>query len=243
MRIQVLSDLHLEFCPNRWLWLLESFLAGDADVVAVAGDLCAWQQLAEVVPALCARAREVVYVLGNHELYGSSFDAVCRAMGELRGLPNLHWLDAGCARVGSRRFVGATLWFEEKPDNDRYAAELSDFLLIDDFRTQVYRRHRRDRRQLDRLLRPGDVVVTHHLPSRRSVHPRFAGSELNRFFVCPCEDLLAERRPALWIHGHTHESCDYRAGHTRVLCNPYGYWGHECNSAFSPALVVELPEG
>jgi hypothetical protein len=32
-----------------------------------------------------------------------------------------------------------------------------------------------------------------------------------------------EKRPRLWVHGHTHTTCDYELGSTRVACNPYGY--------------------
>jgi hypothetical protein len=30
------------------------------------------------------------------------------------------------------------------------------------------------------------------------------------------------RAPALWIHGHTHDSFDYLVGPTRIVCNPKG---------------------
>jgi hypothetical protein len=55
----------------------------------------------------------------------------------------------------------------------------------------------------------------------------------------------------LWIHGHVHDSFDYRVGATRVIANPRGYarnlnmagapadlkWE---NRAFDPALVIEV---
>jgi hypothetical protein len=67
------------------------------------------------------------------------------------------------------------------------------------------------------------VVVTHHLPSQRCVAPQWAGHPLNPFFVCELDALIQERRPAIWIHGHTHDSVDVRVGETRILCNPFGY--------------------
>ena len=89
-------------------------------------------------------------------------------------------------------------------------------------------------------VRPGDVVVTHHLPSWRSVHQRFAGGQLNRFFVHPLDDLVEERKPAVWVHGYTHLSCDYRLGETRVICNPHGYAGYQENGEFRRGLVLDL---
>ena len=45
---------------------------------------------------------------------------------------------------------------------------------------------------------------------------------------------------SLWIHGHIHESFDYKIGKTRVVCNPRGYASIEENKGFRPdyTLVV-----
>ena len=50
--------------------------------------------------------------------------------------------------------------------------------------------------------------------------------------------LIEERQPALWVHGHTHDSCDYRVGNTRVICNPRGYENE--NGAFDPGQAVRV---
>ena len=86
------------------------------------------------------------------------------------------------------------------------------------------------------------MVVTHHAPSPRSIHPRFEGSLLNGCFVSDLEHLMGAPRVRLWIHGHTHDSFDYTVRGTRVLCNPRGYMlqGVGENAAFDPALVVEV---
>jgi len=68
--------------------------------------------------------------------------------------------------------------------------------------------------------------------------PRYAGSPMNRFFLCEVEDVIARGQPSLWVHGHTHASCDNRMGRTRVVCNPAGY--HRENVDFQPQLVVEV---
>lgn len=46
--------------------------------------------------------------------------------------------------------------------------------------------------------------------------------------------------PDLWVHGHMHNSVDYRVGATRVVTNPRGYAGHEINPNFNPQLVIEI---
>jgi hypothetical protein len=87
------------------------------------------------------------------------------------------------------------------------------------------------------------VVVTHHAPSAKSIHPRFAGSILNAAFISDLEHLLGHERVDLWIHGHTHDSFDYCVNGTRVLCNPRGYArdGVDENASFDPGLTIEIP--
>jgi hypothetical protein len=96
-----------------------------------------------------------------------------------------------------------------------------------------------------RLAEPFDgetVVVTHFAPSAGSVAPRFAGSLLNACFVSNLDALVERSGAVLWVHGHTHDSCDYHIKRTRVLANPRGYVkdGKAENSTFDPGLTVEV---
>jgi hypothetical protein len=52
---------------------------------------------------------------------------------------------------------------------------------------------------------------------------------------------VRELQPKLWIHGHTHDRCDYVLAETRVVANPLGY-PNEVRSleAFDPAFRVEI---
>jgi hypothetical protein len=86
------------------------------------------------------------------------------------------------------------------------------------------------------------VVITHHAPSRQSIHPRYVDSLLNACFVSDAEYLLGADRAQLWIHGHTHDSFDYTCNGTRVVCNPRGYAkaGVNENSCFDPDFVIEV---
>ncbi len=99
------------------------------------------------------------------------------------------------------------------------------------------------------------VVVTHHAPSPRSVARQFAGSllspsfasDLTRFMGLPrvppvmTDVIPAPVTPALWVHGHMHNSSDYIECGTRVVCNPRGYSPYEPNPDFDPKLIVEVP--
>ncbi len=54
------------------------------------------------------------------------------------------------------------------------------------------------------------------------------------------DELILKRQPALWVHGHTHDSADYHLGSTHVVCNPFGYLGHELNDRWSSGKNIEV---
>jgi len=86
------------------------------------------------------------------------------------------------------------------------------------------------------------IVVTHHGPSAHSVAPRWADDWASPAFSSNLPDEFFNV-PALWVHGHTHDSRDYKRGRSRILCNPRGYLqrtGRFENDDFDPALVVEV---
>jgi hypothetical protein len=84
------------------------------------------------------------------------------------------------------------------------------------------------------------VVVTHSCPSIQSIPERFQGQDLSSAFASNMERLILKHQPRLWIHGHIHDSFDYRLGKTRIVCNPRGYVPHARNEAFIPEMVVQL---
>ena len=65
------------------------------------------------------------------------------------------------------------------------------------------------------------MVITHHGPHPLSVHPRYAGDPVNAAFVSDLSELLP--KADLWLHGHVHDSFDYKVGNCRVVANPLGY--------------------
>ena len=105
----------------------------------------------------------------------------------------------------------------------------------------AYRMHQTSRLFIDAALSSDPiktVVITHHLPHARSIPPRFKGDLLNAAYASDLSGVIESGRPALWVHGHTHDSCDYVVGDTRVVCNPRGY--DDENARFDPMLVVRV---
>jgi predicted phosphodiesterase len=250
MKLNVLSDLHLS---RGTLPLPET----DADAVVLAGDIA---RPKEAIAWASGFAKPVLYVPGNHEFYGGS---IAGTVAELRRLctgTNIHLLHDDQIVLGGVRFVGTTLWtdFMLFGEGERRAAAMAEAQrFMRDFSTvrlgeatfspadsaALFRRHAAWLES--RLAEPhagATVVITHHAPSRNSIHPRFAGSLLNACFVSDAEHLVAASGAQLWIHGHTHDSFDYSVDGTRVLCNPRGYAkdGVDENPSFDANLRVEV---
>ncbi len=253
MRLQIFSDLHADF--NRWPAPPD---LAEADIVVVAGDVCEGVARGfKYLRAHISAPTPIVMVAGNHEFYRSSLERELASARRAAPALVITFLDDGTAEIDGIRFIGTTLWtdydfFGTDLRRDAMAAAedgLMDHRLIRadrgprlTFRPEDAReRHFASRRFLDKTLsRPfagPTVVVTHHAPHERSVHPAHRESLLTAAFVSDLSDVIAFQ-PELWVHGHTHARFDYRIGTTRVICNPRGYGGE--NRAFDPGLVVEV---
>ena len=227
MKLQIMSDLHLEMHADRGAAFVRALDPTGVDVLVLAGDITSAQRfetLVEVFAPLADKYAHIVYVPGNHEYYKASPADVARNLAHLAlELPAVVTPDNGVAVIAGQRFVAGTMWFRRDPDAEKLKGYLTDFHVIRGFEPWVYEQNAAFDRVLQAEVRPGDVVVTHHLPAPGSVWPRFVGSPLNAFFLCDMTTHIRARRPGLWIHGHTHERCDYRLGDTRVVANPLGY--------------------
>jgi predicted phosphodiesterase len=250
MKIQVLSDLHLEF------YKFNPTPVSEADVVVLAGDIAngcdgiIWARE-------CLPNQEIIYVPGNHEFYGHDRPATLKAMRSVALTSGVHLLDCDDIVIGDVRFLGATLWtdFCLFGENEKILAMesgaryLNDFRHIRDGQLQLFTTSRSVElfnesinwlsKKLDESFNGKTIVVSHHLPSILSVVDRYKNDLLSTCFASNLDHLFGKMD--LWIHGHTHHSLDYEFAGTRVICNPQGYVsgrGAE-NPNFNPYLVIE----
>jgi Icc-related predicted phosphoesterase len=230
MKLLIASDIHTDHGMSGLSAIRRN--AKDADVVIVAGDIGTPKTLYISLAELAKTNKPVVYVLGNHDhilAYSDEVFAICEQAAI--DYPNLHLLNDSHVTIDGQRFIGSTLWYNTTKDPTFF-----DFAYIPNF-SNWYKKANRD--TLDYFLEtiePNDVVITHHMPSHRSVHPRWINSPYNRFFVCPeAEPIIEATQPKMWIHGHTHDTVDYAYGKTRVVCNPCGYPGE--NPRWCPVIL------
>jgi len=247
MKLHILSDLHIEFSeftpPST-----------DADAVVLAGDIGVGLGGIDWAARHFSQ-KPVIYVPGNHEYYYHDLSLVDDLKANAR--PNIHILDGDSVEIRGVRFVGSTLWtdFELFGEGEKFHAmsraghQLEDFSCIQDGgraftpekSTQLHGSGKAYLKESFAVAHDGPtVVVTHHLPSTMSIAKKFATDPLSPAFASRLEPLIERGRPEVWIHGHTHESCDYEIFETRVVCNPRGYPGEVQDQAFDPHFVIRF---
>lgn len=255
-KLWIASDQHYEIYG-----VPRDFPMPEADIFVCAGDLM--REPAKAIRWLDTMLQiPSVYVAGNHEYYRGIYTSWRDEADDENELhPKVSYLENAVDEVGGIRFIGCTLWTDfalygpDTIETSKWAAErqMNDFGMIKycpfgKWNTEPFRpnhtvmTHRESRMFLDQELSKKvacpTVVVTHHAPHSGSIHPKYAGSDLNPAFASDLSALIEEHQPDLWIHGHVHSSFDYMLGKTRIIANPKGYDGE--NPDFNPALIIEL---
>jgi predicted phosphodiesterase len=269
MKIQVVSDLHLEFGP------IEIKNQG-SDVLILSGDILVAAELTSS-PERNKRFRgflkqvdgefpNIVYVAGNHEFYNGKVNrCIADIHGECARYNNIFFLENETVEINDVVFMGATLWTDCNKEDPLTLHALRDMMndffiirndnkIFDDIRNQYPRLlpedivefHKKTLEYFDIVLENSKdkrcVVVGHHAPSRASTHPRYVNDVLmNGGYSSELSEFILDRpQIKLWTHGHTHESFDYMIGAARIICNPRGYHGHDVNRYFNPNKVIEI---
>ncbi len=91
------------------------------------------------------------------------------------------------------------------------------------------------------LSKPYDgktVVITHHAPSLKCVHPTFGMNLIAGSFMSNCDDLIEQAD--LWMFGHTHSNLDTHIGKCRLVSNQRGYVNENMPLPFRDDLIIEI---
>ena len=198
MKILFMSDVHVEFMADRGVDFFTKTQWPDHDVCVIAGDLCSSGFIDEAISLVCDTFKEVIYTPGNHEYYGGRYFEVKNKLLSINN-NNFHLLMNSAVTLNSQRFLGGTMWFKDY-GNDKLKMNMNDFHRIAGI-DAIYKENAEFYEFIKNNCDDDDIVVTHHLPSYRSVHQRWVGSALNKYFVNDVEPLIMTLHPKIWIHG------------------------------------------
>ncbi|WP_167392135.1 metallophosphoesterase [Mesorhizobium sophorae] len=244
MQYRLVSDIHSELWPEnfyRAAKFADRILpphAEDADtILLLAGDTGSHRRrnvYKAVIDRLCDRFRAVLDIPGNHFWYGGTDWDVCAAPSARDNYHFGHTLSAFGV-------ITATLWTDfdgGDAEAERQCQEgMNDFRQIPFLTPAVVKtRHAAHLEFLRENIRPGCIVMTHFAPSRQSIPEADKADPVSAYYASDLEALIADARPAIWVHGHIHSRSDYRIGLTRIVCNPAGYDG----KGHDPALTFTV---
>jgi len=277
MKIQLLSDIHLEFAPLDLTGGETLLLVGD---ITVADTLRAERtdqrginvrlNTKEFFDEASAKYQRVYYVAGNHEHYQGAYNSTHGLLRTLvKQYPNMTFLQNESVELTPTvRLFGSTGWTDlnrgETGAKDCARINMNDF--AGEIRLDAAHRKplfspensidehmlmlQRLRAELNAHPNSDFLVMTHHCPTFKSVHPKYGNSLLNYAFASnDSEFILDNPRIKWWVHGHTHDSFDYMVGDCRVMCNPRGYTNVNSymrgsppeNNNFNPSFTFEVP--
>jgi len=248
MKIQVLSDLHIEFDDFE-------FQKSDSDVVVLAGDIHIKNKgVSWAIENI--KDKPVLYVLGNHEFYGSAYPKLVHYLKDIAKGTNIHILEKDTVTIDGVNFFGCTLWTDFDLFGDARITGYECQQVMTDFKkirlSPKYSKlrsidaasiHRQSLHWLQSELESHkdekNLVITHHGPSPASLPNGKEQETSSAAYVSQLEHFMTEFNPNYWIHGHMHNSSDYKVGNCRVICNPRGY-PNEKNPDFRQGLTIEL---
>jgi len=230
MKIQYISDIHLEFLKN--IPKIEKI----GDVLVLAGDIgYPFSNIyKDFLIDMNNKFNKIFLITGNHEFYNLKnqrnktseeiSDHIINII-ETNNLDHITYLDDSYEEYEGVRFCGTTLW--SKIDNSNYL--INDFTSIKDINIKL-------RNELfinscifiDEMINESKlpiIMITHHLPSFKLIHSDFLTDKYknyNQCFASNCDQYFKDPIK-IWIFGHTHKECEAEINNIKFLCNPVGY--------------------
>lgn len=197
-----------------------------------------------------AKYKQIYYIAGNHESYLGDFTRTSATLREfVSQFPNVTYLDNDCVPLTDKTMLfGATLW--TNMNNRDYFALAAAKQCMSDFDGQTIRNGKTEGKfPVSLPWTPADsvteheatlnclhtalqeypekdfLVMTHHTPSFKSIHPKYENSYPVNYAFSSDLSKVIDRYPRIktWIHGHTHDTFNYTQGTCHIMCNPRGY--------------------
>ena len=268
MKIQLVSDLHLEFSdimvPN----------VGDTDVLILSGDIMvaedlhnhpaplngSWNSM-EIAnlgqrQAMAQRFRDflkrcsfqfphVIYVAGNHEFYHGRFhDSVQHLRDECAKFANVHFLERDVVEIHDVVFMGATLWTDCNRGDPLTQHSLSD--MMNDFRVI------RNDKQGYTKLRPTHIMERHMQTKEyfKSVLENFKAQGKTKKVVvvghhAPSYQSIADRykNDHLMNGGYASDLSEFILDHPEIVLWTHGHMHQPFDYMIGDTRVVCNPRG
>lgn len=245
MKIQCISDIHLEFLTNT------PKVIPRTDVLCLVGDIgYPYSKIyKQFLTEMNSMFKKVFLIAGNHEYYtlGPNFgkdmlmieEKISKVISE-NNLTNITFLNDSYEDYEGYRFVGTTLW--SHISNPDYL--VNDFEQILDMNVELYNElHSISREIIEEQILESPlpiIMLTHHMPSYDLIDDKYKGPSMNKYNQCFASDCSKYfvYPIKVWLYGHTHKPKVAIINGIKFLCNPKGY--PEENNQINIINLVEV---
>ncbi len=259
LKVQFVSDLHLEFITSGTLHLFDPV----GDILILAGDIVPGAILSEMkkfirfLQIYAPKYMHVIHVPGNHEFWSKTTEKSAVPVQEIssrfralsRIFPNYHFMTQGIFNITHRNkeyaFIGATLWTHiPKENQEEIKKTMRDYeyiwvktkagirrLLPEDTSRYHAIQSRFITKAVSTQKNKNIILITHHKPTKDLDRGvAYETDKTTTFLVKPIR---------LAIHGHTHVLYDKLINGVRVVSNPKGYHDMQ-DTGFRKNWIIKL---
>ncbi len=258
LRIQYLSDLHLEVKSNNE-FLRKNPLKVSGDILLIAGDT-----LVLNTPTFSSHPfwnwasknfKEVFVCFGNREFH--NFSNVSDFPNGYKGiiredLKNVHYFYNSIINLTSEiDLIISTLWTYINPkDYETIEKGMKGFKKIK-YNGHLIKaeEHSKEYLKCFEFLKNAvkeskakhKIIMTHHAPSFSLVHKDYLGGNkeiYNQAYYVELDEFIKENKIDYCIYGHTHRNVDGKIGNTMIVTNQIGFVNDGDNKGFDSSKYI-----
>jgi predicted phosphodiesterase len=235
MKIQYVSDLHLEFFGSSSKQYIKNIKNKGCDVCIVPGDIGYPHDdyYIDFLDHMSKTFDQTFIVPGNHEYYQSkkinkNMEEIDEYMDDLFDeYDNISLLNNKIEKYEGFNFIGTTMW--SKITDPRW--KINDVKYIKGLGITKYNElHHKSIDFLNKAIEMVDgktIIITHHMPSYDLTNPKYKQSyaKYNQWFYADMNEFIGKYDSKIncWFYGHTHIPLVQKIGKIPTLCNPIGY--------------------
>lgn len=236
LKIQYLSDLHLEYLSGNKILDVFRKIYPIAPVLVIAGNVGNpfSDHYQDALSQFNTVFEKVFLVAGNHEYTtpfapGKPMPTPSQVRDRLKSFSNMFnnviVLDNSSYLYAGYRWVGTTLWTPKTNSAEhRIALNLLNF-------------------QLEDSAEP-TIVISHYLPLYQLIDlkckiPKYTEQHPN--FYCHLDKLILKHQNKIkvWIHGHNHNATRQDHYNVPFICNGIGFEDENLNPSFDMIFTLE----
>jgi predicted phosphohydrolase len=250
MKIQIISDIHLEFYDNSSYFIdiinnpkyksenIDNGIDKDIDILILAGDI--GNPLSnifdEFIKYVANIYKTVLYITGNHEYYNNSIENIDVILEEkLAKYNNVYFLNNKVKIIEGIKFIGSTLWSNTLGNkyeiNDTKKIKKNNKLInSSDIDKMFFNNYKFIKDNVNNNENNNDIkhiiIITHHLPSYKCIDEKYKYSNYTSWFASNCEEIMnmeLNTKIKYWFCGHTHSNVNITINSTQIIANPIGY--------------------